>query len=438
MSNTTSSNSSLAVATLRSPLLWGGLGALGFYALIHRGLLTGDFVQRYFASHPVEYIAVTMFFVGLAALAIKMLEVTGQFAGLDEVTLGTSPDGGHLPEEAGGLANLLDEAPITQQNGYLVSRLRAALEYVRRKNSADELDAQLHHLSEADADRMHSGYALVRIIIWAIPILGFLGTVIGITLAIAKLGPQDLENSLPAVIDGLRVAFDTTALALALSMILMFAQFMVDRLEGRLLASVDDRVEAEMVGRFRQYGSATDPQVAAVRRMAESVVQATERLVGRQADIWQASMEEAQRHWIQTTASAGKQLEESFRYALASGMKEHAEMLSAIEREAAEANRQHWSRVQAALVDASAAAANQQAELAKQSDILLKVVDATGQVRALEQALNDNLATLAGARNFDETVTSLSAAIQLLSSRLGETTSGRKKIELQTRANNAA
>ena len=62
----------------------------------------------------------------------------------------------------------------------------------------------------------------------------------------------------------------------------------------------------------------------------------------------------------------------------------------------------------------------QQAELTRHGEILLQVLEATGQIVNLEQALNQNLRALAGAKNFEDTVMSLSAAIHLLNSRLGK------------------
>jgi hypothetical protein len=50
---------------------------------------------------------------------------------------------------------------------------------------------------------------------------------------------------------------------------------------------------------------------------------------------------------------------------------------------------------------------------------MLKVLAATGEVTKLEQSLNQNLRGLAGAKNFEDTVMSLSAAIHLLNTRLG-------------------
>jgi hypothetical protein len=59
----------------------------------------------------------------------------------------------------------------------------------------------------------------------------------------------------------------------------------------------------------------------------------------------------------------------------------------------------------------------QQQEMSRQSEVLLQVVQATGNVVTLEQSLNANLKALAGAKHFEETVMSLSAAIHLLTAR---------------------
>ena len=101
--------------------------------------------------------------------------------------------------------------------------------FLKERVSAAGLKDQLKFFSETAADALHDSHSLLQTIIWAIPIMGFLGTVLGITLAIANVTPDKLDTSLPEVTSGLAIAFDTTALALVLSMILMFGQHLVDR-----------------------------------------------------------------------------------------------------------------------------------------------------------------------------------------------------------------
>ena len=125
------------------------------------------------------------------------------------------------------------------------------------------LDDELKYLADMDAARQHDSYALVRIIIWATPMLGFLGTVVGITQALGDLDPKMLATSIQTAMDGLLaglyVAFDTTALALSLSILLMFFQFFVDRVESQLLLMVDTRVNEELGGSFRERGQLQRP-----------------------------------------------------------------------------------------------------------------------------------------------------------------------------------
>ena len=401
------------------PLLWGAATTAGFYALIHFGAIQNQLIIRYFASHPVEYIIAGLFFVGLFTILGKAIGVLSQNFDSESTVLGKVPTGGQSPIDCDSLISKLDELPATERNGYLVIRLRDALTHVQRKKSASQLDEELRYLGDLDAARMHASNGLINVIIWAIPILGFLGTVIGITLAVANLSPEALETSLPLVTSGLGVAFDTTALSLMLSIVLMFAKYFVGRLETRLLDKVDSMAASELVGRFEEVGTGTDPQLASVRNMVEQAVRGTEQLVQKQVDMWQQTIDAAHQHWASLVTGTKEQLEDALAAALSKSLEQHAVAIEQTQQRAAKFNRRHWIRVAESFEKSAAAVTQQQTELVKQGDVLLQVVDATGQVTKLEESLNHNLAALGESRNFEEMVVSLSAAIQLLSARLG-------------------
>ena len=405
----------------RSPIFWGGLVSALYFGGIEFGIVRNPFLLRFTAGHFVEHVVTIVFFVGSAALAIKGLEVHGQRKLPGESLLGPIPFGGQTVDDAERLAGGLDRAPSHLQRGYLLRRLRELLDHVRRTGSADSLDGEMKYLSDLDAVRAQHGYALVRVIIWSIPIMGLLGTVIGITGAFANLVFRDgkLDDaSLPQVLAGLKVAFDTTGMALSLCMALMFVQYFVDRLESQLLTEVDARTNAELKGRFQSSQLGTDPQLGPIRRMVEAVLKSNDRLVTRQVEIWGESINAAEERFGQLAASSGKQLETALAGALDQSLKNHAASLAAAEQRQSEHNERHWGQVQEALVLAAEAIGRQQAELAKQAEILLKVVEASGQVTRLEDALNRNLASLGGARNFEQTLVTLGAAVQLLTARL--------------------
>ena len=416
----------------RSSILWGGLASTGFYWLIHTGRIESETVRLYFADHPVEYATTIMFFIAMAALVAKAMDTAWQWTLLSRVSLGNVPPGGQPVAECDSLLVLLESLPERMHDTYLVRRLRGGLEHVRRKDAPDTIEDELRYLSEADYARQHSDYALVRVIIWAIPILGFLGTVIGITLAIANLSPDQLKESLEPVTAGLGTAFNTTTLALGLCIAVMFTMFLVERFENRLLDTVDDRAREDLVGRFQQTGTSGDPLLLAVRRMAETVVDATERVVERQAELWKSTIDAASQRWGQMVSSQQQQLDSSLTKSISNGLELHAVKLAEAEQQYADRNREHWSDVQQSLASTSQALTQQQRELVRQGEVLLKVVEATGQVAKLEDTLNHNLHALAGAHNFEDTLLSLSAAIHLLTTCLGNED---KKVSLTDQKN---
>jgi biopolymer transport protein ExbB/TolQ len=528
---------SLSEWLLRQAVVWGGLGYLAFYALAVRGAAPDSWLAQYFDGHYIKYATGLLFFIGLAALVIRGMGLALQFSVVDRVALRSPLPDGDTIEETGTLLAELETLPSNLRDSYLVRRLREALLYVRRKGSADVLEAQLRHLEEVDVSRMSQGYGAVRIIVSIIPILGFLGTVLGITLAIARLDADSMEQALPAVINGLSVAFDTTALSLALSMVLLLTKYLVERMELRLLSRVDALAGELLLGRFRQYGTQNDPHVAAVKRMCEQMLSAVQQAAGHQSRVMTesltavdqrvaeslvatdrrvsealnstqrtvnssvdeacrrmyAALETAHTRWEEMTGKTGSLLEKSLTEGVTAGLQRHAaslnegvarhhddlkqmlvrhaEILSescdrhaekladslehhtAIitesETQLADENRRHLSDVEAALGEAMLVAATrqekliqssedllkemqialvegagatvaQQEQLVKQGEVLLKVVDATGHVRQLEDALNSNLQALTTSRNFEDMLASLSATLHLLSSRLGQ------------------
>ncbi len=404
----------------RSPLIWGILGSIGFYWLIFQGPLGIDLVKRYFTKHPVEYMETVLFSIGLAALILNALDIASQRSGLAESPLGPKTQAEEPVQACHAMLQRLDQLSARRHDEFYIQRLWTALEHVRNYGSADKLYDELKYLSDIAASRLHAGFGLFRVILWAVPILGFLGTVIGITMALNGVDLKSPDQSMLQVLNGLGLKFDTTALALAMSMVLMFVHFFVDRSGNSLLEQVDCRVEEELAGRFQYISAGSDGQTAAVRRMAETMIQMTERLVQRQAELWQASMENAAARWANMAKTGGEILQSSMAGALSDGLKTHAQHLAAAEQASIQANRQHWEKIIQSQAHSTQNLAALQAGVTRQAEVIQQAVAAVGEVARLEDALNRNLSALAGAKHFEQTVMSLAAAINLLNARLAE------------------
>ena len=340
-----------------------------------------------------------------------------------------------VPPDAlcGRLQAALDSQSAQRQDEYYLGRLRAAVQFVGRHGSADGLGDELKYLADDDATVSHARFGLFRVIVWAIPILGFLGTVIGITLALNAIDPKRPDESMLQVITGLGLKFDTTAVALSLSMVLMFVHFFVDQAETSLLRAVDRKVQREVAEYFPSVPAGVDGQVAAVRRMAEVVVAATDKLIQRQAQLWQASIDNAAARWTGMAETAGANLTR----ALEESLTLHAQRLAASEDAIAEQGRRQWEKIAETELKHVQNLAALQAAMAQQADSMERTVQATLEVEKLEDALNRNLAALAGARNFEQTVLGLAAAIHLLNARLAEQSTAPMAVQLESKRRTA-
>ncbi len=102
--------------------------------------------------------------------------------------------------------------------------------------------------------RHEESYLIPRYIGWAVPILGFIGTVLGISLAaegirriiVSEQGLTGLSSDLGGAIAPLGIAFDTTLIALSLSIVLSLFLSLVQRSEERTLASIERRARRKM------------------------------------------------------------------------------------------------------------------------------------------------------------------------------------------------
>lgn len=284
---------SSVMGSLGWPIMVGLVGFWTFLFLVQNDFITNELLVRYLTAHPVSYVATAMFFVGMAGLTLKLMGVLYQIA--DQKNIVLSPLQA-LPQRANGSRRLLDELDEmtpSQQSSYMGTRLRDALEFVDKTESANGLDDELKYLSDLDAGRQQESYSLTRILIWAIPMLGFLGTVVGISGALGSLSvASDFEIMLAGLRDKLYVAFDTTALALTLSIVLMFVQFIVNRIETQYLSAVDDAAADQLIGRFETFGTNRDPYLASVENMSRQVLGGMADISQQQAQAWQSGLDQ--------------------------------------------------------------------------------------------------------------------------------------------------
>lgn len=104
-----------------------------------------------------------------------------------------------------------------------------------------------------------ASYAFPRVLIWAIPLLGFIGTVVGISQAVNGFSGvlqkaeeiEQIKAGIGTVTDGLAVAFDTTLLALFVSILVMIPLVLVERYENKLLLAIDIFINDKLLPKLK-------------------------------------------------------------------------------------------------------------------------------------------------------------------------------------------
>jgi hypothetical protein len=396
------------------------LASVGFYSALAHYADAESLLVRYTAGHWVEYIETGMFFWGMLALAGKAWQIRKQRRAL-RVQVLPIWNGQPAPvSEAGTLLERLGTLPRGLRGSALVERLRGGLDFVKSRGSTDGLDDHLRAQSDADANAADGSYALIRYITWAIPILGFLGTVLGITDAIANVTPEQLATSISGVTAGLAIAFDTTAIALGYSMALMFFTFLLDRREQAVLAGIDEVVERELAHRFERVGGEANEVVDFVRRNNELQVRASELLVKKQAELWAQTMDEM-RSRIEAAGKASQdRLTTTLGKLLDQTLAAHQQRLAGQEKQVAEGTArllERFEKVGQALRETAAIVDRQSQRMAEQTALLGKLLESEQTVLRLQETMGQNLQALAHAGGFQQALHSLTAAIHLLTAR---------------------
>lgn len=181
---------------------------------------------------------------------------------------------------AGNVESFIDHVynlPHHLRDSLMVNRIRKGLELFEVKTSTGEVSGMMASQSEIDSARVGGSYSLLKVFLWAIPILGFIGTVLGLSQAIGSMDLTDAKNidkiigSIGKVTSGLGTAFDTTLLGLVLAMVLNFPMSSLAKLEDDNLNHIDAFCNEVLLPRLNDGAGAGGGNLGAV---ADSVVRA--------------------------------------------------------------------------------------------------------------------------------------------------------------------
>ena len=138
----------------------------------------------------------------------------------------TSSESQDMNEALVALEELPGEARETPLVKTLAASIRRYLITGDVQNTSDAIQSSV----EALALKLEAENSMIRYLIWAIPSIGFIGTVRGIGQALSQ-ADQALAGDITGMTDSLGVAFNSTFVALLISIVLMFLLHQLQRLQ---------------------------------------------------------------------------------------------------------------------------------------------------------------------------------------------------------------
>ncbi len=158
---------------------------------------------------------------GVAILAYKGFAIQRQRKLLDEEFVPLAEGMKILPEDARQYARQIQALPESVRSALPPRCLLVALHRFTATQNVNDASTLVQTVCQNEAERLESELSMIRYIAWAIPSIGFIGTVRGIGDALG-LAYQAVEGDITGVTQSLGVAFNSTFVALLLSLVLMF------------------------------------------------------------------------------------------------------------------------------------------------------------------------------------------------------------------------
>ena len=143
------------------------------------------------------------------------------------------------------LDEFIERVPDLFEGSLVVRRMRDILNASR---SRSDVDTVAKTLAELDEVRLERGHLVLNSLRSVIPAIGFLGTVLGLSLGLLQFPDvsdvDSLRNALKEFAASLSIAFTTTLLALFYAIILILSSAVLRDREHDLLESLNDKVRA--------------------------------------------------------------------------------------------------------------------------------------------------------------------------------------------------
>lgn len=181
-----------------------------------------------------------------AIMALKAKSIIRERALLSRTFINISPGTSLLPEDTKEYSRTLQSLDKHEQEYLLPRTLLAGLQRFGSTKNIQDVATSIKEICEIESDRLDSELSMVRYIIWAIPSIGFIGTVRGIGEALGQ-AHKAVEGDILGVTLSLGTAFNSTFIALIISIFIMFLMHQLQLLQERLVLDTQNYCDVSLI-----------------------------------------------------------------------------------------------------------------------------------------------------------------------------------------------
>ena len=151
-----------------------------------------------------------------------------------------------LPEDSREYSRPIQALPDSQQRYLLPRSLLTALHRFRSTRNIQDVATSIRAMCDSESERLDSELSMIRYIAWAIPSIGFLGTVRGIGQALGQ-AHKAVQGDIAGVTQSLGIAFNSTFVALLISIFIMFLMHQLQLAQERLVLDTEDYCDNRLI-----------------------------------------------------------------------------------------------------------------------------------------------------------------------------------------------
>lgn len=203
--------------------------------------------------------AMLLFFISITSLFFKGRKLTLQKRALSISTVPQNPDFVLNEQTAETALTRLRKVVDNPRHFILLNRVQTALASLHNIGAISEVASILKNQADNDENQVSSSYTMVSGAVWAIPVLGFIGTVMGLSSAIGNFAGtlsaakniEAIKGNLQSVTGGLSTAFETTLVALICALIIQLYLNYMQQKESDFLDECNDYCHTHVISKLR-------------------------------------------------------------------------------------------------------------------------------------------------------------------------------------------